>query len=121
MPPASTADATDVAVPVSALPLVRTHAIANAARRYLPTVLIFAAVFVVWQLLVTVLGIKEYILPSPAAVWRALVHSDIAWGKHMMITTLEIVGGFVLAGVVGVLLGTAIAWSDMISRALMPF
>lgn len=95
--------------------------LATALRHYVPSVLIFVALFAVWQLVVSVFGVREYILPSPASVWKALVASDIPWGKHMLITTIEIAGGFVLAAVVGVLLGTAIAWSETASRALMPF
>ncbi len=95
--------------------------LARSLHRDLPTVLIFAAVLAAWQLVVTVFGVREYILPSPAAVWRALVDGDQRWGMHMMITTAEVLGGFVAAGIVGVLLGTAIAWSDTASRALMPF
>ncbi|PYM97395.1 MAG: ABC transporter permease, partial [Candidatus Rokuibacteriota bacterium] len=34
---------------------------------------------------------------------------------------LEIVGAFVLAGVVGVALGIAIAWSPVLAKALVPF
>lgn len=96
-------------------------ALTRAFWRYLPTVLIFAGVLLAWQLVVTVFGVREYILPSPAAVWHALVDSGQRWGFHMMITTAEVLGGFVVAGVVGVLLGTAIAWSDTAARALMPF
>jgi NitT/TauT family transport system permease protein len=126
MPTASTTaiesgEGASAIAPAVRLPRRRTNRILAAARRYLPTVLIFVAVFTLWQLVVTVGGIREYILPSPASVWKALVASDIPWGKHMMITTIEIVGGFVIAAVVGVLLGTAIAWSDTVSRALMPF
>ncbi len=95
--------------------------LSNAMKRYLPSVLIFAGLLVAWQLVVTFLGVREYILPSPAAVWRAMVDSDLPWGHHAMITTIEVLGGFVLAAVVGILLGTAIAWSDTASRALMPF
>lgn len=93
----------------------------RALHRYLPSVLMFAGVLLAWQLVVTVFEVREYILPSPAAVWRALVDGDQRWGMHMMITTAEVLGGFVIAGIVGVLLGTAIAWSDTASRALMPF
>ncbi|MEJ5992071.1 ABC transporter permease [Ramlibacter sp. PS3R-8] len=93
----------------------------STALRHMPSVLVFVAVFAAWQLVVSVFGVREYILPSPASVWNALVGSDVPWGKHMWITTVEIVGGFVLAAVVGVLLGTAIAWSDTAARALMPF
>jgi NitT/TauT family transport system permease protein len=96
-------------------------ALTRAFWRYLPTALIFLGVLAAWQLVVTVFGVREYILPSPAAVWHALVDSGQRWGFHMMITTAEVLGGFVIAGVVGVLLGTAIAWSDWAARALMPF
>jgi NitT/TauT family transport system permease protein len=96
-------------------------ALTRAFWRYLPTALIFLGVLLAWQLVVTVFGVREYILPSPAAVWHALVDSGQRWGYHMMITTVEVLGGFVIAGLVGVLLGTAIAWSDWAARALMPF
>ncbi len=75
----------------------------------------------VWQMVVTVFGVREFILPSPAAVWDALTNGEIPWGRHMLVTSLEVLGGFMLAACVGVLLGTAIAWSDVVSRALMPF
>jgi NitT/TauT family transport system permease protein len=88
---------------------------------YLPAVAIFAALIVVWQLAVSFLGIREYLLPSPGAVLRALVGDEIPWGRHLWVTALEIVGAFVLAGLAGVVLGAAIAWSDAMSRALTPF
>jgi NitT/TauT family transport system permease protein len=47
--------------------------------------------------------------------------SEIPWAGHVWITTLEIVGAFLLAGAVGVLLGTAIAWSPVLAMALVPF
>ncbi|RYY65031.1 MAG: ABC transporter permease, partial [Comamonadaceae bacterium] len=123
MPPPTTTAATTApprAAPRHSVP-ARPGVISSALRRYLPSVLIFVAVFLVWQLVVSVFGVRQYILPSPASVWGALVGSDVPWGKHMLITTIEILGGFVLAAIVGVLLGTAIAWSDTASRALMPF
>ena len=88
---------------------------------YLPALAIFAALIVVWQLAVSFLGIREYLLPSPGAVLRAMVGDEIPWGRHLWVTALEIIGAFVLAGVAGVVLGMAIAWSDAMSRALTPF
>jgi NitT/TauT family transport system permease protein len=88
---------------------------------YLPSLLLFAGVLALWQLAVSVFGIREYILPSPAAVLRALVSGEIPWLAHLWITTVEIVGAFVLAGVVGIALGIAIAWSETLARALVPF
>jgi NitT/TauT family transport system permease protein len=79
------------------------------------------ALLVAWQLAVTVFGVREYLLPSPLVVLRALGGSEIPWIGHLWITTLEIVGAFVLAGAAGVALGIAIAWSPLLAKALVPF
>lgn len=89
--------------------------------RYLPAAAIFAALIVVWQLAVSFLGLREYLLPSPASVWHAFFSDEIPWARHVWVTGVEIIGAFVFAGVSGVVLGMAIAWSSTMSRALTPF
>ena len=89
--------------------------------RNLPSVVLFLALLVAWQVAVTTFGIREYILPSPLAVVRALSGSEIPWLGHVWITTVEIVGAFAVAAVVGVALGIAIAWSSVLASALVPF
>jgi NitT/TauT family transport system permease protein len=74
-----------------------------------------------WQLAGPVFGIREYLLPGPVSVVRAALSRTIPWPTHLTITTLEILGGFALAGLAGVLLGVAVAWSPVAARALMPF
>ena len=86
-----------------------------------PSAVLFVGVLALWQLASTSLGIREYILPSPASVARALVSGEIPWSVHAWTTTLEIVGAFVLAGAAGVALGVAIAWSPLLANALVPF
>ncbi|MCC7272180.1 MAG: ABC transporter permease [Alphaproteobacteria bacterium] len=81
----------------------------------------FVGVVVAWQLAVSVLGIREYLLPPPARVVDAMFASDIPWGRHIWVTAVEIVGAFLLATAAGIVLGTAIAWSRTVGRALMPF
>ncbi len=76
---------------------------------------------VIWQLAPPLLKIREYLLPGPASVVRAALNFSIPWHTHLTVTTLEILGGFVLAGAAGVALGVAIAWSPTIARALVPF
>ena len=95
--------------------------IARKAAQWLPAVAIFAAFIGLWQLAVSFLGLREYLLPSPMSVWRAMSGNEIPWVGHIWVTALEIVGAFVLAGVAGVVLGVAIAWSATIARALTPF
>src|SRR5262245_58777262 len=86
--------------------------------RYLPAAALFAALLVAWQLAVSVLGLREYLLPAPLRVVQAMMGDEIPWLRHLWITSVEIVGAFLLAGVVGVALGVAVAWSPILSRAL---
>jgi NitT/TauT family transport system permease protein len=93
----------------------------GALRRFLPSLALFVALLVGWQLAVSALRIREYILPSPIAVLRAAFDTRIPWWNHIWVTGAEVVGAFLLAGIVGVALGTAIAWSPTVSAALVPF
>ena len=86
-----------------------------------PSIALFAALLALWQLASTSFGIREYILPSPVAVARALTSGEIPWLAHAWTTALEIVGAFLVAGAAGVALGVAIAWSPVMSSALVPF
>jgi NitT/TauT family transport system permease protein len=89
--------------------------------RNAPAIVLFVVLLGAWQLAVSVFEMREYILPSPLVVLRALGGNEIPWAGHLWITTLEIVGAFALAGVVGVALGIAIAWSPVLAKALVPF
>ena len=86
-----------------------------------PAIAVFVVVVLVWQAAVSLFDIREYLLPSPLAVLEAMVGGDIPWVHHLWITTAEIVGAFLLAGVGGVLIGAAIAWSETLAQALTPF
>jgi NitT/TauT family transport system permease protein len=87
----------------------------------LPAIGLFLALVAAWQMAVSVFALREYILPAPLTVLKALSGTDIPWATHVWITALEIVGAFVLAGAVGVVLGVAVAWSPVLARALVPF
>jgi NitT/TauT family transport system permease protein len=95
--------------------------VARWAADQLPAVGVFVVFVVVWQVAVSFLGVREYLLPSPGAVLRAMFSDEVPWARHAWVTALEIAGAFVLAAVAGVVLGVAIAWSPFVSRALTPF
>lgn len=87
----------------------------------LPAGALFVGLVALWQLAVSFGDIREYLLPSPLSVWRAMTGDEIPWSRHIWVTGVEIVGAFLLAGVAGVLLGLAIAWSPAAGRTLTPF
>ena len=93
----------------------------RAFSRLLPSLLVFAALLVAWHAAGALFGVREYLLPGPVAVARALANWSLGWHRHLWVTTLEILGGFALAGAAGVVLGIAIASSPVMARGLLPF
>src|SRR3989442_8376238 len=89
--------------------------------RLLPSLVVFAALLAAWQAAGTLFGVRESLLPGPLAVAGALANFSVPWHRHLWVTTLEILGGFALAGAAGVALGIAVAWSPLAARALLPF
>ena len=94
---------------------------AIAPRRLLPATMTFVGFVACWQLAVSGLGVREYLLPSPLSVLQAMGPGEIAWPKHIWITAVEILGAFLIAALAGVVLGAAIAWSQAAAGALTPF
>ncbi len=85
------------------------------------TILMFLFVLLLWHFGVVILGIKEYILPTPIAAIKTLLEPKYRWSFNFLATFYEVVGGFLLSGVVGVILGIAIIWSEWMKRTILPF
>jgi NitT/TauT family transport system permease protein len=85
------------------------------------TILVFVVALLIWHFAVVLLGIKEYILPTPLAAIQTLFEAKYRWSSNFLATFYEVVGGFILSTLVGVFLGVAIVWSDWMKRAILPF
>ncbi len=94
--------------------------LASAFWYYLPSLLVILALLVLWQVLVSVLGIKEYILPTPLAALKALANPNYRWTANLLATLYAVLGAFVLSAVLGVLLAIVIVWNDLLLRPGMP-
>ncbi len=81
---------------------------------------IFVLMFVVWEVTVRLLGIKEYLLPPPSKVWvEFLKRYDIVMSSAW-VTTQEILAGYLLAVVVSIPLALAISYSRFMETAVYP-
>ena len=90
-------------------------------RKNSQTILMFVLVLLIWHFGVVLLGIKEYILPTPWAAVKTLFEPKYRWSFNFLATFYEVVGGFILSAAVGVLLGVAIVWSEWLKRTILPF
>lgn len=85
------------------------------------TILMFVVVLLVWHFGVVLLGVKEFILPTPLAAIQTLFQAKFRWPMNFMATFYEVVGGFLVSALVGAILGIAIVWSEWLKRTILPF
>jgi NitT/TauT family transport system permease protein len=83
----------------------------------------FAAFVLVWKAVVVVSGLPPFILPSPEAVairfldaWR-----DGTIEPHLWTTLIEVLLGFTVGGLLGLIAGYALARSALIERLVSPY
>jgi NitT/TauT family transport system permease protein len=88
---------------------------------YLPTVVIFVAVLVGWEIAVRTLDIKQFILPRPAAIFQAFVEQFwllVAIGQY---TAMEAIGGLIIGCSAGLVVALTTARWTAAREMLLPF
>ena len=88
---------------------------------WLPAMGIVVTILVGWEIFVRVWNIADWLLPAPSAIGYTLYDSSGLLAGHTLVTLEEVVLGFVLALVSGMLLASAITLSKTIEKALYPF
>ncbi|MGI4802282.1 MAG: ABC transporter permease [Janthinobacterium lividum] len=87
------------------------------------TVLMAVLVFGGWEAAVQVFAIPKIVLPPPSAIvvslWRELGSSEFHW--NLLVTLWEIVAGFALGSLGGLVLGFAVALSPTVERLGYPY
>lgn len=96
------------------------HRIAAQAWYYTPSILTLFALLAFWQFAVQYWEVKQFILPSPLDAIATLGEERFRWGYNLYITLSAVVGAFFFTAVTGLLLGTALVWSSMLERTLLP-
>ena len=87
---------------------------------WLLPVAILAALLDAWELWVQIADVPKWQLPAPSAIAKELGTSrDLLW-NHTLVTLQEIVIGFLVALVTGLVLAGAIAYSRVMERSVYP-
>jgi NitT/TauT family transport system permease protein len=89
-------------------------------RKRIAALLVFAALFAVWESAVWLFGIKEYLLPPPSTVWREFLKRYDIVMSGAWVTTTELIAGYLLAIVVSIPLALSVAYSRFMEEAIYP-
>ena len=88
---------------------------------WVPAALIVFVLLGLWEGFVRLWAVPKWLLPAPSVIAMTLVVSRELLLDHTLVTFVEVVVGFALSLLCGVLLACGIATSRTLERALYPF
>ncbi|MBM3357684.1 MAG: ABC transporter permease [Betaproteobacteria bacterium] len=77
-------------------------------------------ILAVWQAVVPLAGISEFVLPTPWTIVKRIVSDWMLLFRHAWITVLEVVFGFGIAVLTGIPTALAIFYSRVFEKAVYP-
>lgn len=98
----------------------RAHALLGWLQRRVGVLIVFAALFLLWEFAVHLFGVKEYLLPPPSKVWTEFMKRYTIVMPSAWVTLQEIMAGYLLAVIVSVPMALVVARSAFIERAVYP-
>jgi NitT/TauT family transport system permease protein len=91
-----------------------------ALKGLVPSILLFAAVVVLWEAVARIFKLPEFVLPAPSSILKVLVARQGALSVAAWVTAKEVLYGFVLSSIIGALVAMVIARFAAFGRALYP-
>ena len=89
--------------------------------KYLPTIVVAVGVVAIWELLVRLFNIQQFLLPKPSAIVSSLFTEWTVIQPRILFTLRSAVGGFLLGTTAGILMAFVTARYMRLSEAMMPF
>ena len=90
------------------------------AWRYGPATALIAFGIALWELLIRVLDVQEFLWPAPSLIAATLRDEGGDLAGHSWTTLQEVLLGFLIALVAGLAIGIALHLSGILRRALLP-
>lgn len=84
------------------------------------TLIVIAILLALWQFIVNLWHLPDYILPAPSQVFRALYQQRSVIAYHAMFTLIETILGFSLGVFFGCLAGTSMAYFRLLALWFLP-
>ena len=89
-------------------------------KKWLPPLALLVGLIALWELIVRVADVPDYLFPAPSAVAAALRDDAGTLGDATLVTAREMLLGYLLAVALGLGLAVALHFSTVLRRALLP-
>ncbi len=88
---------------------------------YLPTIAVAVGTIVVWELVVRLFDIQQFLLPKPSSIVASLISEWSIINPRIFNTVRSAVGGFAIGTTAGILMAFITARFISLREAIMPF
>jgi len=88
--------------------------------RYALAVLSHLLLVAAWHFFVVLKEVPAFVMPTPWATIHSLVVPNYRWMENVLVTALEIFGGYTLAVVIGVGIAMLFSWFRLLETIFMP-
>jgi len=89
-------------------------------RNVVPALVLSAGIVIFWEVVIHLFKVPTFVLPAPTAIVTSLIANWQALAVASRATALEVLFGFVLSAIVGVLVALVIVRFERFGRALYP-
>ena len=93
--------------------------LAAVARRASPLIVLLV-ICLVWQACVQVFSIPQLVLPAPTDIIANLIKRHALYASFAVPTLIEILAGFAVAAITGIVLGVVVSFSPVARRSIYP-
>ncbi|MBW1997457.1 MAG: ABC transporter permease [Deltaproteobacteria bacterium] len=95
--------------------------ITGVVKDYYVAILSFLVIIILWQVLVTVFRVPDYLLPTPWVILKGLKADLGLFSPHIRMTLIEILVGYVLAVVLSIILALGVTYSKFLEKLIYPY
>ena len=88
---------------------------------YLPTIAVAVGTLVLWELLVRLFNIQQFLLPKPSSIATSLINEWDIISPRIFNTVRSALGGFVIGITIGIVMAFVTARFISLREAVMPF
>lgn len=84
-------------------------------------ILFFVGILVVWEILVLLLNVPEYLLPRPTKIISEIITNFGSLLGHTGITMFEAIVGYIIANIIGFIVAVIFVHSKTIEKGFYPY
>ena len=93
----------------------------HGAKQVLGIMVVAIIILGLWELLIRINNIPQFVLPSPSAIALALVRSFPTIWPHLLVTLAELASGYFIGAIIGLLLAAVLTQIPFIEKIITPY